>query len=75
VTKPTSPSISGVAVLVLDVGRIRQRRNRRHRCKIAEYPLLAPARQVREVAREFQHNIVASPPAGRAPRRPSDLPS
>ena len=57
-TKPASPSISGVAVLVFDAGRNRQRCDCQHRRKIAEYPSLAPARQVREVTREFQHNVL-----------------
>jgi hypothetical protein len=45
-------------VLIFDVGHIQQQCDCQHRRKIAEYPSLAPAQQVREVTRECQHNVL-----------------
>jgi hypothetical protein len=58
VTKPPSSSTSGVAVLVLDVGRIGSGATASTGARLQSTPLLAPARPVREVTREFQHNVL-----------------
>jgi hypothetical protein len=74
VTKPASPSNSGVAVLVFDVGRIGSGATA-STGKDCRVPLAGTGSAgSRSYARVPTQRVAASPAAGRAPRRPSDLP-